>query len=400
MPEPRTIRWGILATGGIAKAFGRDLSVDPNTRSVSDIRHELVAAASSSSKSKAEEFLRHCDAPAHAKAYGSYADLVQDPDVEVIYIASPHSHHYQNAMLCLSAGKNVLCEKAFTVNAKQAKKLVEKAREENLLLMEGLWTRYFPLSLYVREVIESGRIGPVERVLAEHSLPYAGFFDDKSHIMVNPELAGGILLDGGIYSLTWAFQSLYTLQPVSSRRPPTVKSAVTKYIPTGVDAMTTILLEFPRSMEEGGNAHAVASSSLGLSNDAIAEKHGAAVPNIRIQGQYGEIQVFPPAYRPTRTKLVLKNGTIDDRQWPQPGPGEGSRWYNGYGTDPNPEGHGHGLFWEADDAGRALVEGRKEGTQLGLDESILIMEIMDQVRAEAGISYPEEVETVEFPLNS
>ncbi|RSL95628.1 hypothetical protein CDV31_013797 [Fusarium ambrosium] len=398
MPEPRTIRWGILATGGIAKAFGRDLSVDPNTRSVSDIRHELVATASSTSKSRAEEFLRHCDAPAHAKAYGSYADLVQDPDVEIIYIATPHSHHYQNAMLCLEAGKNVLCEKAFTVNAKQARKLVEKAREKDLFLMEGLWTRYFPLSLYVREVIESGKIGTVERVLAEHSLPYAGGFEDDSHIMVNPNLAGGILLDGGIYSLTWVFQSLYSLQPASSRQPPTIKSAVAKYGRTGVDAMTTILLEFPRSEEEGGVAHAVASTSLGLSNDAIAQQQGAVVPNIRIQGQYGEIQVFPPAYRPTRTRLILKDGTVDDKQWPQPGPGEGSGWYNGYGSSPNPEGQGHGLFWEADDAGRALVEGRKEGTQLGLEESILIMEIMDQVRAEAGIKYPDEVETVEFPL--
>ncbi|KAF4956876.1 hypothetical protein FSARC_11455 [Fusarium sarcochroum] len=393
MSQPRTIRWGILATGGIAKAFGRDLSIDPTTRSVSDLRHELVAAASSSSKAKAEEFLQHCDAPTHAKAYGSYAELVKDPDVEVIYIATPHSHHYRNAMLCLEAGKNVLCEKAFTVNAKQAIKLAETARQKNLFLMEGLWTRYFPLSLYVREIIESGRLGPIERVLADHSLPYAGGFEDDSHIMVNPDLAGGILLDGGIYSLTWAFQTLYAPQPESSRQPPLIKSAVAKYDRTGVDAMTTILLEFPRSKAQGGTAHAIASTSLGLSNDAITKEHDAVVPNIRIQGQYGEVQVFPPAYRPTRTRLILKDGTVDDRQWPQPRPGKGSGWYTGYGSSLNPEGEGHGLFWEADDAGKALVEGRKEGSLLGLDESILIMEIMDKVRSEAGIVYADEVET-------
>ncbi|KAJ4256035.1 hypothetical protein NW762_009109 [Fusarium torreyae] len=393
MPQPRTIRWGILATGGIAKAFGRDLSVDPSTRSVTDLRHELVAAASSSSKVKAEEFLRHCNAPTHAKAYGSYDELVNDPDVEIIYIATPHSHHYRNAMLCLDAGKNVLCEKAFTVNAKQAVKLAETARQKDLLLMEGLWTRYFPLSRYVREVIESGRLGPVERVLSEHSLPYAGGFEDDSHIMVNPQLAGGILLDGGIYSLTWAFQALYSLQPESTRQAPVIRSAAAKYDRTGVDAMTTILLEFPRPKALGGNAHAVASTSLGLSNDAIAKENDAVVPNIRIQGQYGEIQVFPPAYRPTRTRLILKNGTVVDKQWSQPGPGKGSGWYTGYGSSVNPEGEGHGLFWEADDAGRALVEGRKEGSLLGLDESILIMEVMDKVRAEAGIVYPDEVET-------
>lgn len=150
---------------------GKDVSVDPATRNVKDIRHELVAAASSSSKSRAESFLRECGAPEHAIAYSSYSELAQDPRVDVIYIATPHSHHYQNAMMCLEAGKNVLSEKAFTVNAKQARALAAKAKEKNLLLMEGMWTRYFPLSIYVRELVTSGRLGPVERVLAEHSLP-------------------------------------------------------------------------------------------------------------------------------------------------------------------------------------------------------------------------------------
>ncbi|KAG5802818.1 hypothetical protein H9Q74_008051 [Fusarium xylarioides] len=398
MSQLRTIRWGILATGGIAKAFGRDLSIDPSTRSVTDIRHELVAAASSSSKTKAEEFLSHCDAPTYAKAYGSYVELVNDPDVEVVYIATPHSHHFQNAMLCLEAGKNVLCEKAFTFNAKQTIKLAETARQKKLLLMEGLWTRYFPLSLYVQEIIESGCIGPVERVLAEHSLSYAGGFEDNDHIMINPKLAGGILLDGGIYSLTWVFMALYSVQSKLSRQPPLIKSAVAKYDRTQVDAMTTILLEFPRSKTHGGAAHAIASTSLGLSNDGVAKENDAVVPNIRIQGQYGEVQIFPPAYRPTRTRLILKKGLVVDKQWPQPGPGKGSGWYTGYGPALNPEGEGHGLFWEADDAGRGIVEGRKEGSRLGLDESILIMEVMDKVRSEAGIRYPNEVETTDYPL--
>ncbi|KAF4918781.1 D-xylose 1-dehydrogenase [Colletotrichum viniferum] len=202
--------------------------------------------------------------------------------------------------------------------------------------------------------------------------------------MVNPRLAGGILFDGGIYSLTWAFQTLYHTQPADSRQRPIVKSAVAKYDPTGVDAMTTLLLEFPRSQENGGPTHAIASTSLGLSNDAVAGAKDAIVPNIRIQG-------------PTRTRLVLKDGTVEDKQWPQPGPGVGSGWYNGYGLTPHPEGEGHGLFWEADDAGRALIEGRKEGSFLGLDESILVMENMDEVWDSAGLRYPEEIETTNFP---
>ena len=128
--NPPTIRWGILATGGIAQTFAKDLLVDPKTRNVHSVVHTVVAAASSSSKSRAEQFLIDIGAPSSAKAYGSYKELVEDPHIDIIYIATPHSHHYQNAMLCLEAGKNVLCEKAFTVNAAQTKLLVKKAREK------------------------------------------------------------------------------------------------------------------------------------------------------------------------------------------------------------------------------------------------------------------------------
>ena len=377
---------------------GKDLSVDPATRGVSDVKHELAAAASSTSKSRAEDFLRKCGAKLDAHAHGSYNDLVNDPDVDIVYIASPHSHHYQNAMLCLLAGKHVLCEKALTVNALQAEKLVTVAKEKELLLMEALWTRYFPLSQYVRDLIASGRIGPVQRVLAEHSLPYAGLerSDEKEHIMVNPRLAGGILLDSGIYSLTWIFQSLYSNQSPSTRQRPVIKSASAIYEATGVDSMATIILDFPRATDQGGHAHGVATASLGLSIDDIAAKQG--IPDVRIQGPKGEIQIFPPSYRPKRTRLVLKDGTVEDVEWPYPGPGAASGWYNGFGSNLNPEGEGHGLFWEADDAARALRDGRTEGSQLGHEESILIMQIMDEVRREAGLRYPEPLESTEYPL--
>ena len=134
-------------------------------------------------------------APSEAKAYGSYEEFVKNPDIDIVYIATPHSHHYQNAMLCLEGGKNVLCEKAFTVNAAQARKLAEVARSKNLFLMEAVWTRYFPLSIYVREQITSGRIGPITRVISDNSMaldPENNFPDGKNR-MVNPDLAGGVL---------------------------------------------------------------------------------------------------------------------------------------------------------------------------------------------------------------
>jgi predicted dehydrogenase len=397
MSSPKTIRWGILATGGIAMTFTKDLLVDPTTRGVKHVKHTVVAAASSSSKSRAEQFLKDCGCPSDAKAYGSYEELVKDPNIDIVYIATPHSHHYQNAMLCLEAGKNVLCEKAFTVNAAQLKALAEKAKAKNLFLMEAVWTRYFPLSIYVREQITSGRIGPVARVFADNSMatnPEEAFADGKSR-MVNPDLAGGALLDLGIYSLTWVFQTLYHTQPEDSRKPPQVLAAIKNYGPTkDADETTTMILNFPRSAEAGGDAHAIATTSLRV---ATAPGGKTDVPGIRIQGAKGEIQVFPPAFRPTRTRIIMKDGSIEEKNWPQPGPGEGSGWRNGFGDSINAEGEGHGMFWEADEAATALVEGRKEGKYESLAESIVIMEVMDEARKQGGLSYPEKIETTKYP---
>ena len=135
------VKWGILATGGIAETFARDLYPNPECRGVKDIEHTVVAAASSNSADRAQKFLKEVRAPESAKAYGSYEELVKDPNVDIIYIATPHSHHYQNAMLCLNAGKNVICEKAFTTNAPQLEALIKLAKEKNLFMMEAVWTR-------------------------------------------------------------------------------------------------------------------------------------------------------------------------------------------------------------------------------------------------------------------
>lgn len=150
--------------------FTKDLLTNPTSRDVHDVRHEVVAAASSSAKERAASFLSLVGAPSIAKAYGSYHELVADPDIDIIYVATPHSHHFQNAMLALEAGKNVLCEKALTVTASQARKLVEKAREKNIFFMEAVWTRYFPISIKVRELVSSGAIGPVYRVIGKLQL--------------------------------------------------------------------------------------------------------------------------------------------------------------------------------------------------------------------------------------
>ncbi|KAK7518968.1 hypothetical protein IWZ03DRAFT_308582 [Phyllosticta citriasiana] len=396
MSAPKEIRWGILATGGIALTFARDLLVDPATRGVTNVKHSVVAAASSSSASRAADFLKEVGAPSTAKAYGSYEELVTDPNIDIVYIATPHSHHYQNARLCLEAGKNVLCEKAFTVNADQLKELVRIAKEKNLFLMEAVWTRYFPLSVYVRETIKSGKLGEIQRVYADnsHALDPHNTMADGKHRMVNPDLAGGALLDLGIYSLTWVFQTLYTTLPPADRKPPSVLSSLKRYAPTGAaDELTTILLTFSRP--KTGDVHAVATTGIRYASDPTG--NNTAGPACRVHGDKGEIQIYPPLYRPTKTRLILDDGTVDEREWPQPGPGKGSGWRNGFGDSMQAEGEGQGMFWEADEAATALLEGRKEGRFEDLAESITIMEVMDEVRKQAGLRYPEKIETLKYP---
>lgn len=156
----------------------------------------MTAVASSSSKAKAEKFINSVNIPTGCAAYGSYEELVNDSNVDIIYVATPHSHHFQNTMLAFEAGKHVLCEKAFTVNAAQAKVLCETAKKKNLFLMEAVWTRFLPVSIQVRESIQRGEIGEVLRVIAD-----ASFTEDvesklgTEHRRVKMDLAGGVLLD-------------------------------------------------------------------------------------------------------------------------------------------------------------------------------------------------------------
>lgn len=187
----------------------RDLLIDPSLRDAADVRHEVVAVASSSSKDRAQKFIADAGITRSCAAYGDYESLVADNNVDVVYVATPHSHHYQNVMLALSAGKNVLCEKAFTVNAQQTKILCDTARKNNLFLMEAVWTRYFPLSVQVRQIIQNGEIGEVLRVMADTS--FGEDVEQKwgtTHRMVNPDLAGGCLLDCKSGRPFWGRKSL------------------------------------------------------------------------------------------------------------------------------------------------------------------------------------------------
>ncbi|KAI1506547.1 hypothetical protein F5X99DRAFT_364622 [Biscogniauxia marginata] len=386
--QPFTVRWGIMATGNIAQTFAKDLLTNPASRGVHDVSHKVVAVASSSSKDSANSFLEKVKAPAGAKAYGSYAELVNDPDVDIVYVATPHSHHFQNVMLALEAGKNVLCEKAFTVNAAQARKLVETAKAKNLFLMEAVWTRYFPLSIKIRELVQSGLIGPVYRVIADNSFGNDGpngtlTFPDENR-MVNLDLAGGALLDLGIYSLTWLFQILYHLQPEAEKEAPKTVAAINKYT-TGADEMTNIILQFAKHKSMG-----IALTTLRVATDTDGENSAGAA--IKIQGPLGEIQVMGPAFRPLQYKIIKKDspGKVEVVDCPIPKDAE-QNW-------------GHGMFWEADECARCLRDGKKESVTLPWKESIAIMEAMEEALKQGDVKYPELITTDVYdpksPLNT
>ncbi|KAH0847009.1 Trans-1,2-dihydrobenzene-1,2-diol dehydrogenase [Fonsecaea pedrosoi] len=370
-----TVRWGILE-------FAGDLLKDPSTRNTTDVAHVVAAVASSSGKDRAQRFCRDLRIPEACAAYGSYGDLINDANVDIVYVASPHSHHFQHAMLALEGGKHVVCEKPLTVNAAQAKVLYKTAKEKNLFLLDAVWTRFFPLSIQVRESIQKGEIGEVLRVMADTSF---GIHPDIS-LKETPrkltyELAGGALLEIGIYSLTWVFQTLYHTLPRDQRKPPSsILSYMNKYEPTSVDQTTTVLLSFPTSTPSNlpnSSSHGIAMTAFAVATDP--DHKNSAGPAIRIQGTRGEIQVYGPAFQPTRYRVIpAKQGglaiTIRDVELTFPA-------------------NGHGMFYEADEAARCIRDGKLESETMPWDESILVMEVMDEVRKQGGLRYPDSIES-------
>jgi len=186
------LRWGILATGGIAHAFARDLrTAGLDLRAVGSRRLEGARAF-------AEEF----DV---ARVHGSYEALAADDEIDIVYIATPHPMHAENALLLLEHGKHVLIEKPFTLNADQAIAVRDLARAKGLLAMEAMWTRYLPHMIRIREIIESGTLGEIRAVFADHTQRIS---DDPAHRLNALELGGGALLDLGIYPVSFAWDML------------------------------------------------------------------------------------------------------------------------------------------------------------------------------------------------
>jgi len=321
------IRWGILATGGIAHAFTQDLRTAGLT----------VTAVGSRSAESARAFAAEYDIP---HAHGSYEDLVADPDVDIVYVASPHSHHREHAILALEAGKHVLIEKAVTLDADEAVAIRDIAAGRGLLAMEAMWTRYLPHMIRIRELIANGALGEVRVVIADHtqSLP-----TEPTHRINALELGGGALLDLGIYPVSFAVD---ILGPVSSAR------AAGRLGDTGADTDVAIA-----ATHIGG----------GVSSLAVTSR-GAGPNTASVIGTDARIDIDRVWYTPTSFRVTATDGTVIEE----------------YRSDVT----GRGMQFQARYAEQLIAEGRTDSDLLPFDQSIAIMRTLDDIRGQLGVAYP------------
>jgi predicted dehydrogenase len=325
LPDDRPVRWGFLATGKIARSMAKDLALVPEAT--------LAAVASRRSES-AKAF---ADEHGAAAAYGSYEELVADPSVDVVYVASPHALHREHTMLALEAGKPVLCEKALTLNAREAEELVATARARNLFLMEAMWMRCNPVIRRLQQLAEAGRLGNVRQVRADLG---SSVDVPESDRMVAPELGGGALLDMGIYPLTFA--SLFLGEPDGIE-------AVAAMAPTGIDLSVAVGLVY-RS------------------------------------GAVASVTTTMAAHSPRTASIATDVGRVD-----LPGPfhhPQEASWVTGDHTETISEPVlGTGLAHEVQEVVRCLRSGETESPMVPLDDTLALMRQLDRIRERIGLRY-------------
>lgn len=325
------LRWGILATGGIAAAFASDL----RTAGL-----DLVAVGSRSQES-ADAFATRFDIP---RAHGSYEALAADPEVDIIYVATPHPMHHADARLALEHGKHALVEKAFTVNRTEAEDLQALAAEKGLLVMEAMWTRYLPHMVRIREILAAGTLGEIRTVFADHTqkLP-----TDPAHRLNALELGGGALLDLGIYPVSFIWDVLGAPESIQ---------ATARLIETGADAEVATLM-----------THAGGAVSTSVSSSRAAGPNTAA-----IVGTDARIEIDRIFYAPTTFRVIAADGTVIEEYVSQV--------------------EGRGMQYQAFAAEGAVAHGDPAGSTLALPvaESVAIMGTLDEIRRQIGVTYPSE----------
>lgn len=326
----KTIKWGIIGAGNISSTFATALN---------NMEHTELAAVASRDMTRAKEFAAKFNAK---KVYDNYEDLAKDEEIDVIYIGTPHSEHVKNAEICIRHKKAVLCEKAFTTNAKETRYLMDLAKENNVFLMEAMWSKFLPTTLKVKEWIKEGRIGNILNIQASF-----GFRRDMAptHRLLNPSLSGGALLDVGIYPITYAIHMMGKL--------PVHVSSNAKIGETGVDVQNSIIFQFDKG-------------ELVTLNSAICAEVGKYAVII---GDKGKIDI-PLFWSAKEAFLYNADGTLAESF--------------------KEETEIRGYEYEAYEVNNCLREGKLESDINPLKDTLDIMEIMDALRKEWGITYPHE----------
>ncbi|UVW28524.1 Gfo/Idh/MocA family protein [Massilia sp. H6] len=320
------VRWGILGTGKIARAFATALA---------DVPGAVLAAVASRSLDKAHAFAGEFGATA---SFGSYQELLDADDIDLVYVATPHPQHAENALMALRAGKGVLVEKPFTMNLREAGQVVALARSRGLFLMEAMWTRFLPAFDEVRRIIDSGEIGEVSQVVADFG--FTATFGPE-HRVFNPLLGGGALLDLGIYPLSIAAA---LLGPVAAVKAQAQMGA------TGVDVQTGFTLQ-----HEGGGMSACSCSFL------------ARTPcELTVSGTRGHVRMNTMFHRARSVTVTLDDGSTRTVDTPYLG--------NGY-------------VHEVLEAQRCFLAGLTESPSMPLGETLALMGVMDEIRRQIGLTY-------------
>ena len=321
-------KWGVLGPGGIAKAFAEDLK---------KLDGHSIAAVGSRTLSNAQSFANTFG----GTAYGSYEELVADPQIDAIYVATPHPAHKDNVILALNAGKPVLCEKPFAVNALEAQQMVDAAAKNSVALMEAMWARFLPHYAKVREIIASGVLGKIHTIQADHGQRLA---DQNIPRLVEPSLAGGALLDLGIYPVSFAHMILGNPSKITSTAVLTDK---------GVDAQTSMIFDY------ADGAQAV------LNTTMIEQTPCRAV----VAGLNGWLEIDRTFYNPASMRVILNDGSVT--QYP-----------SSY--------QGHGLREQAEVFKQLVTSGQQQSQILNWQDTVDIMKTLDQIRSQIGLKYPFE----------
>lgn len=322
------LRWGILGLGSIANAFATGLQALPDAK---------LVAVGSRSQEKADQFGEKYGAP---NRHNSYEALASDPEVDAVYVSTPHSLHAEDAILCLNAGKAVLCEKPFTINAAQAEQVVKVAREKNVFLMEAMWSRFFPIMYRLRELVASGAIG--EPLMLQADFGFRAGVNPESRLF-NPALGGGGLLDVGVYPISLASMLFGT---------PSQITGLAHLGETGVDETAGMVMSY------GSGRIAVLSTGI-----RVNTPHEATV-----LGADGQIKIHSPWWKPSAMTLSA-SGKSEEITLPY---------------------ESNGYQFEAQEVARCLKAGKTESDIIPLDETLHVMRTLDTLRSQWGLKYPME----------